>query len=73
VADHGGTLLTAREVAKVLRVSTATVYSLCDRGELKHQRVSNAIRILDSALTRYLDAAAARGAGPRDAGDNRGG
>ena len=69
----GGGHLTVREVAGRLRVSTATVYSLCHRGELEHQRVSNAIRIPESALARYLDAAAASGAGPRDANDERGG
>ena len=68
----GAGFLTAREVAKVLRVSTATVYSLCDRGELEHQRVSNAIRIQESALARYLDAAAASSAGP-GADDERAG
>ncbi|OGQ86528.1 MAG: hypothetical protein A2289_19150, partial [Deltaproteobacteria bacterium RIFOXYA12_FULL_58_15] len=42
----GGTdhLLTVREVASLLRVCTATVYSLCERGELAHVRLSNAIR-----------------------------
>jgi len=39
------TLLTVRQVAVYLRVSTATVYGLCARGELQHVRVLNAIRI----------------------------
>jgi excisionase family DNA binding protein len=39
------TLLTVREVATFLRVSTATVYELCARGKLRHVRVLNAIRI----------------------------
>ena len=38
-------LLTVREVAAALKVSTATVYRLVERGELAHLRVSNAIRI----------------------------
>jgi excisionase family DNA binding protein len=38
-------LLTVRETAELLRVSTATVYGLCERGELPHVRVSNAIRL----------------------------
>jgi excisionase family DNA binding protein len=37
-------LLTVREVAAVLRVSTATVYAMCRRGELRFLRVSHAIR-----------------------------
>jgi excisionase family DNA binding protein len=37
--------LTVREVAARLRVSAATVYSLCAQGKLPHARVSNAIRI----------------------------
>ncbi len=39
------TLLTANEAARVLHVSTATVYRLCTQGELPHVRVSNAIRV----------------------------
>jgi excisionase family DNA binding protein len=38
-------MLTVREVARLLRVSTATVYKLCTRGELVHVRVLNVIRI----------------------------
>jgi excisionase family DNA binding protein len=40
-----GKLLTVRQVAKVLGVCPATVYGLCDRGELPHYRVRNAIRV----------------------------
>jgi excisionase family DNA binding protein len=39
-------LLTVREVAVILRVCTATVYSMVERGELQHVRVSNSIRVL---------------------------
>jgi excisionase family DNA binding protein len=38
-------LLTVREVAECLAVCTATVYALVERGEIRHLRVSNAIRI----------------------------
>ncbi|HVP66369.1 MAG TPA: helix-turn-helix domain-containing protein [Anaeromyxobacteraceae bacterium] len=38
-------LLTVREVAARLQVSTATVYRLCGEGKLPHVRVSNSIRI----------------------------
>jgi excisionase family DNA binding protein len=37
--------MTVREVARKLRVSTATVYKLCARGELVHVRVLNVVRI----------------------------
>jgi excisionase family DNA binding protein len=43
-------LLTVREVAERLGVSTATVYALRERGELPHVRVSNAIRIRPADL-----------------------
>jgi excisionase family DNA binding protein len=39
-------LLTVREVAVILRVCTATVYSMVERGELEHVRVSNSIRVV---------------------------
>ena len=42
--------LTVREVAAMLRVCTATVYSLCESGKLPHTRVSTAIRIHRSNL-----------------------
>jgi excisionase family DNA binding protein len=45
VGPPAGPLLTVREAARVLRVSTATVYKLCARGELAHMRVLNVIRI----------------------------
>jgi len=40
-----GKLLTVRQVAKVLGVCPATVYRLCERGELAHYRVHHAIRV----------------------------
>ncbi len=45
-----GRLLTVREAARLLRVSTATVYKLCARGELAHVRVLNVIRIPSGAV-----------------------
>jgi excisionase family DNA binding protein len=49
-------LMTVREVATRLLVSTATVYALCDRGDLPHLRVSNAIRIVASDLAAFIAA-----------------
>jgi excisionase family DNA binding protein len=48
-------LLTVREVAARLRVSTATVYKLCERGDLGHVRVLNSIRVPPHELNRFLD------------------
>jgi len=45
-------LLTVREVAAKLGVSTSTVYALCERGELAHVRVLNAIRVATAELER---------------------
>jgi len=49
-------LLTAREVAALLSVSTRTVYLLCDQGRLTHVRVANAIRVESSALAAFVGA-----------------
>ncbi|HEY5961199.1 MAG TPA: helix-turn-helix domain-containing protein [Polyangiaceae bacterium] len=38
--------MTVKEVAKALRVCTATVYGMIEKGELEHFRVNNAIRVL---------------------------
>jgi excisionase family DNA binding protein len=51
-----GHLLTVRAVAAVLGVSTATVYKLAARGDLRSVRVSNALRIHPDALDTYLRA-----------------
>jgi excisionase family DNA binding protein len=42
--------MTVAEVAKHLGVSRSTVYQLCERGELPHVRVSNAIRVPRAVL-----------------------
>ena len=47
-------LFSVRDVARRLRVSTATVYRLCERGELHHVRVSNAIRIAPGDFELFL-------------------
>jgi excisionase family DNA binding protein len=46
--------LTVGEVARRLGVCRSTVYQLCERGELGHVRVSNAIRVPDVAIVAYL-------------------
>jgi excisionase family DNA binding protein len=56
--DFTQQFLTVREVARELRVCTATVYSLCEKHELAHVRVSNAIRVPRPALATYLRRAA---------------
>jgi excisionase family DNA binding protein len=43
-------LLTVRQAAATLQVSTATIYRLVERGELAHIRVANSIRIPSTAL-----------------------
>jgi excisionase family DNA binding protein len=59
---HAGcdALLAVREVARRLGVSTATVYALCERGELKHVRILNAIRIAEADVIEFLEASKAR-------------
>jgi len=53
-ADRLRTLLTVRDVAAYLRVSAKTVYILCARGELRHVRVLNAIRVAPLDLQRFV-------------------
>jgi excisionase family DNA binding protein len=50
----GQGMFTVREVAGRLRVSTATVYRMCERGELGHVRVSNAIRVPEVAVAALI-------------------
>jgi len=55
--EHGGSnrsLLSVRQVAKLLGVCPATVYALCDQQKLRHFRVLNAIRIDPAAVKRFL-------------------
>jgi len=50
------TLLTAAEVADLLRVSTMTVYRLIRRGELPAVRVGRNYRVREQDLHAFLDA-----------------
>jgi excisionase family DNA binding protein len=45
--------MTVAQVAKRLGVCRSTVYQLCERGEMGHVRVSNAIRVPVAALVEY--------------------
>lgn len=47
-------LLSVREAAQKLKVSSSTIYALVARGELKCVRVSNAIRISPVALAEFI-------------------
>ena len=48
-------LLTVKEAAARLRVSPATVYGACERGELRHVRITtHAIRIAEPDLSAFL-------------------
>jgi len=49
-----GALLDANEVATRLGVCRDTVYELCKRGELRHVRVLNAIRVHPADLAAFL-------------------
>jgi len=53
-------LLSVRQVAELLGVSTATVYRLCERGDLQHFRLSNAIRISTNDLATFFESQRAR-------------
>jgi excisionase family DNA binding protein len=56
--------LAVRDVAAALGVTPATIYKLCKQGKLLHARVSNAIRVPEAALAKYL-AAGRSPPGPR--------
>jgi excisionase family DNA binding protein len=43
-------------VARTLGVSTATIYTLCERGELAHVRILNAIRVAPADLESFVAA-----------------
>ena len=49
-------LLSVREVAAQLGVCTATVYRLCDRGELPHVRILDSIRVAPHDLRVFIEA-----------------
>ena len=51
---HGG-LLTVKEVAVLLKVSTTAVYTWCEKDKLKHLRLfDNAIRIDPADLRAFV-------------------
>ena len=56
-------LLTVREVAEAMRVSTMTVYRLIRAGELPAIRVGKHFRIRTRDLEAYLDSRVVRGGG----------
>ena len=54
-ASDAGPLLTVRDVARRLGVSTATVYKLCASGQLPHVRVLNVLRVATSAVRAFVN------------------
>jgi excisionase family DNA binding protein len=62
-------LLSVRQVAKLLGVCPATVYRLCDQRKLPHFRVMNAIRIDPGTVKRFLAKARQGGSGNRHRGE----
>ena len=58
-----GKLLTAQEVADILKIKKNTVYELVKRGELPSKKVGKQVRISERVVSQYLYMAA-----PRDAG-----
>jgi excisionase family DNA binding protein len=50
----GERLLTVRQVAARLAVSTDTVYRLCDRGSLRFVRISGSIRIDPASVEAFI-------------------
>jgi excisionase family DNA binding protein len=54
VTEGADRLLTVKEVAARLRLSTASVYALCERGVLGYVRIStHAIRIAEPDLAAF--------------------
>ena len=62
-------LLSVRQVASRLGVSTSTIYKLCSEGRLAHVRVANAIRVAPEDLEDLMRSGVRSGvtcsAGPR--------
>jgi excisionase family DNA binding protein len=48
-------LITVGDIAARLCVSAASVYKLCQRGELRGLRIGGALRFQPSAIDEYLD------------------
>jgi excisionase family DNA binding protein len=55
IKGGGDRLLSVRQVAARLNVSTATVYALVARGDLPHLRIANAIRVAPRALWTFIE------------------
>ena len=55
MAAEPAVLLTVREVARRMGVCPATIYRLCERGELAHVRVGAVLRIAPADFARYLE------------------
>jgi excisionase family DNA binding protein len=53
-AVQSGRLLTGKEVAGRLGLSTATVYALCSSGTLPHLRIANALRVDEAGLVGFV-------------------
>jgi excisionase family DNA binding protein len=62
-APMGPVLLTVREVAAAMRVSSMTVYRLIKGGDLRAIRVGQHFRIRQNDLDAYLDARVVGGDG----------
>jgi excisionase family DNA binding protein len=54
VIERGDELLNVKEIAAALKVCTATVYKIVDRGELPHMRVLNSVRVRRADLAAYM-------------------
>ncbi len=52
--DAPDRLLSVKQVAKRLSVTTASVYGLCAAGRLPHVRILNVIRIAASDLAAFI-------------------
>jgi excisionase family DNA binding protein len=67
-----GPLLTVKEAAERLKVSTATIYALCEAGRLACVRIStHSIRIAEADLAAYLGGKRLQSAPTRRAGPSR--
>ena len=62
MSDRSQSLLTYREVAKTLRVSERTIWTLVNRGELPAGRFGKSVRIDPTDLRAFIEQAKGRGA-----------
>lgn len=62
MGDRSQSLLTYREVAKTLRVSERTIWTLVKRGELPAVRFGHSVRIDPADLRAFIEQAKGRGA-----------